>query len=431
MATTRDRQRFGAHPRSRRGDQALASVTAVQRLRRRLAVVPVGWMLLPLRLFLGATFVYAGLQKFADPNFFDPQSPTSIVAQLRATSHSSPIGSQLVQLIPHATLVGVGIAAAELAVGLGVLLGLWTRLAALGGALLALGFLLAVSWHSDPYYLGPDIVFLFAWTPLIIAGSGGVLAVDAAIRDRVRQENGLVAETVVPVYFETVQGLCGSYRSGWCERTNRRCDHRDCPVLGQARTMTDPPDVEKRAFIRTVTAAAAVAAGALVLGGGAAGIGRLVGGTDGEPDTASDAGGGIDASAGSPTTVGSPAPSEPGGGAAGTTTAPTLAPAAPAGGRLLGTASSVPTGGAATFIDAKTGDEVVVVQATAGTFTGFDGACTHDGCPVDYAAASHKLVCPCHGAEFDLAGRVQRGPARRPLSTVKVALAADGNLYRI
>lgn len=62
---------------------------------------------------------------------------------------------------------------------MGALLGLYTRAAAVGGMALALGFLLSVSWHSSPYYLGADIVFLFAWTPFAIAGAGGILALDA------------------------------------------------------------------------------------------------------------------------------------------------------------------------------------------------------------------------------------------------------------
>jgi len=42
---------------------------------------------------------------------------------------------------------------------------------------------LTVSFHSAPYYTGADIVFAFAWTPLLLAGSGSVLSLDAAIKD--------------------------------------------------------------------------------------------------------------------------------------------------------------------------------------------------------------------------------------------------------
>lgn len=74
---------------------------------------------------------------------------------------------------PHCTLrtpVRLVIAFAELAAGLRTLLGLFGRTAVFRG--LALTFFLVVSFHHRPYYYGPDIVFLFAWTPLAISGSG-------------------------------------------------------------------------------------------------------------------------------------------------------------------------------------------------------------------------------------------------------------------
>jgi thiosulfate dehydrogenase (quinone) large subunit len=136
-------------------------------------------VLLPLRLFLGATFTFAGLQKLADPRFFDSRSSASIQAQLQAAAARSPISGALSTLQHHAVAVGLAIAFAELAVGIGTLLGLYARAAAVGGIALAVGFLFSVSWHSSPYYLGSDVVFLFAWTPLAIGGAGGVLALDA------------------------------------------------------------------------------------------------------------------------------------------------------------------------------------------------------------------------------------------------------------
>jgi len=143
-----------------------------------------GWVLLPQRLFLGATFTFAGLQKLADPNFFDAKVPTSFQGQLSLFRVSSPIGPLLGPIASHAVLFGVLIALAEVAVGLGTLLGLWTRLAALGGALLSLSFLLTVSWGTRPYYYGSDIVFLVAWLPLIWVGAAAVLSLDAALAER-------------------------------------------------------------------------------------------------------------------------------------------------------------------------------------------------------------------------------------------------------
>ena len=50
------------------------------------------YAILPLRLFLGVTFLYAGLQKIADPGFLQPGSTTYIGAQLNGfvTTRRSP-----------------------------------------------------------------------------------------------------------------------------------------------------------------------------------------------------------------------------------------------------------------------------------------------------------------------------------------------------
>ena len=45
-----------------------------------------------------------------------------------------------------------------------------------------------------------------------------------------------------------------------------------------------------------------------------------------------------------------------------------------------------------------------------------DLKCTHKGCIVE--EKDGKYVCPCHGAEFDLEGRVIKGPAKRDLEAL-------------
>ena len=50
-----------------------------------------GRVLLPLRAFLGFTFCFAGLQKLANPGFFDAANPASIQSQLAGAARLSPI----------------------------------------------------------------------------------------------------------------------------------------------------------------------------------------------------------------------------------------------------------------------------------------------------------------------------------------------------
>src|SRR3954465_2487549 len=113
-----------------------------------------GVVLLPLRLFLGITFTFAGLQKLADPHFFDASRPTSIQGQLASFKAASPISFLLGPISHHAVAFGVLTAIAELGVGIGTLLGLWSRAAALVGAALSFSFFLTVSWKTRPYYYG-------------------------------------------------------------------------------------------------------------------------------------------------------------------------------------------------------------------------------------------------------------------------------------
>jgi thiosulfate dehydrogenase [quinone] large subunit len=77
-------------------------------------------------------------------------------------------------------VVALLISFGELAVGLGTFVGLFGRVAATGGMLLSLSFFLTVSFHDSPYYYGADIVFLFAWTPFLLGGSGE-LSLDALL----------------------------------------------------------------------------------------------------------------------------------------------------------------------------------------------------------------------------------------------------------
>lgn len=52
--------------------------------------------------------------------------------------------------------------------------------------------------------------------------------------------------------------------------------------------------------------------------------------------------------------------------------------------------------------------------------------CTHQGCEVNPNA--YSLVCPCHGSEFDTAGKVLNPPAEEPLISYQVT-QDDKNYY--
>lgn len=146
-----------------------------------------------LRLFLGVTFTFAALQKLANPAFFRASASGSFAAQLNGAVLTSPLHHLLDFALHAPTLIASLIALGELAVGLGTLAGLFGRFAALGGMALSLSFFLTVSYNDSPYYYGADIVFLFAWTPFVLAGPGA-LSLDAWIHDHVARRAGAEPE---------------------------------------------------------------------------------------------------------------------------------------------------------------------------------------------------------------------------------------------
>ncbi|POX62263.1 hypothetical protein C3492_18655 [Streptomyces sp. Ru62] len=147
------------------------------------------YALLPLRVFLGITFVYAGLDKLTDSAFLKSGGTGSIGDTMRAARDSAAIPALVDLALKSPVGFGYAMALGELAVGIGILLGLFGRLAALGGALISLSLWLTVSWATTPYYYGNDLAYLMAWLPLVLAGTP-YLSVDAVWRARRRLTGG-------------------------------------------------------------------------------------------------------------------------------------------------------------------------------------------------------------------------------------------------
>jgi len=376
-----------------------------------------GWAVLPLRAFLGVTFFYAGLQKLSNPNFFDANSSSSIQAQMIAAIRVSPLHALLGHLLQFATPIGITIAIGEIAVGLGTMLGLWTRIAAFGGMVISLSLFLTVSFHSAPYYTGADIVYLFAWAPLLIAGSGHVLSLDGRITRRASEEAGRGDPTPYALSFAGIQDFCGNYQNGRCAaQQGAPCAPHGCPVLDGGHSSLlerrSLDEVDRRTVVIGSAAAAVAGVAGLAVAGATVGIGRAVGGSPKASSATGTFGGGT-ASTTSPTTT-------PG---ATTTSGPTPT------GTLLGESSTVPVGGAATFT-APNGDPGIVLQPVKGQFLAYDAICPHAGCTVAYSKGASLMVCPCHGSEFKVSnGDVITGPAPTGLTKYTITESSDGKLY--
>jgi Rieske Fe-S protein len=56
-----------------------------------------------------------------------------------------------------------------------------------------------------------------------------------------------------------------------------------------------------------------------------------------------------------------------------------------------------------------------VVKTPDNKVLAFGPQCTHLACAYHWEMSSGKFVCPCHGSEFSIDGKVLMGPAARPL----------------
>jgi thiosulfate dehydrogenase (quinone) large subunit len=307
--------------------------------------------LMPLRLFLGGTFVYAGIQKLSDPGFLNSDAPTYVGTQLHGFADGTPGGILLEPAISNAELAGVAVALIEIAIGVLVLLGFLTRLAAAGGLALNLLLFLTASWHTTPYFLGSDIVFVFAWLPLVLNGADG----QPTIRDLLTRRS---------------IGLRPAYVRG---------HEIAVPQLQRGRPLS------RRALLAHVLGLAGL------LTAGAAAASTLARGS-------------FEATA-------QARPRRRGAGAT---------PGASPGTADLGPARALAPGQSLPYADPATGDPAIVVRATDGELFALSAVCTHAGCELAYSRGA--LACPCHGSTFDIrTGVPERGPARRPLPTARVA----------
>ncbi len=89
---------------------------------------------------------------------------------------------------------------------------------------------------------------------------------------------------------------------------------------------------------------------------------------------------------------------------------------------LIVKAADFPVGSTMPFT-ANDGNPAILFRTKAGVFA-YSAVCTHQGCTVAYAALSHSMNCPCHGAKFDsTSGAVLAGPAQTPLPKISVAIS--------
>ena len=336
--------------------------------------------LFPLRLFLGLTFVYAGIQKLSDPGFLHAGAPTYIGTQLEGFASGTPGGFILKAFaIPIPVEAGIGVALAEITIGLLATTGLYTRIAAACG--LGLNFLLflTASWHTTPYFLGPDLVFSFAWLPFVLAGAEGQPALDNVVD-----------------------------RPAVAQRTRLRPAELDPGDAGAL----DPGSTRRTLLVELGAAAAAIAGVSLLVKGGYSAPPRSF--AQSSPSGTGSGGG---------------AAAAKGGGEAGGARSGGSRTQVPSNAVELGPAKRLPSNSAATYSDPTDGSPDIVIRESDGSIKAFSAVCTHAGCTVGYEGGT--IVCPCHGGEYSAeTGEVIAGPPPAPLAPRRV-LEANGKIYAL
>jgi thiosulfate dehydrogenase [quinone] large subunit len=391
-------------------------------------------VLLPLRLFLGVTFMYAGTQKLTDPQYFRLGAPGYVGRQIAAFAVGSPLHGFLTSVaLPHAALFGLLVAWGELGIGLGTLVGWWLRPASFFGLLISAIFFLSATWRVHPYFYGSDIVFAFGWLTLMLAGAEGTggLALDVwlapplierfVLRERRAGMSRCLAlvlglaptrlapfakvddhtgATVVPGAPRSARPAIATGTRGHTRRVRRSGRHTQSSARHRA---------SRREFLWGL---ASGVAGTVLVGL----FGRLMDGDGASPETTM-----TPISGTAPTATASSA--SPATTAAGSTPASAATPIAQVG--------IVPNNSAVSFTIPTSGDPGVLVRLGNGKFVAFDATCTHAGCPVQYDSGSGLLICPCHGAAFDPThgAAVVQGPAGDPLSSVPIQVdTQSGNI---
>lgn len=353
--------------------------------------------LLPLRAVFGATFLYAGLNKLLDPAFLQASGRTSIGSQMAGWVHLSPIGGLVQLALPYAVPIGLVMALAEVAIGLGALLGLAYRLAVLGGMLLSTLFLLTASWAVRPFYLGNDLPYALGWATLLFAGSGGVLALDDVLARRFAAASGKAA---------------------------RGASLPPGASLPRGAVLEAPASPERRAILMAGLLGAlalSVATVSTIVEAALGHRGGLTGGPGSSPSP-------------EPTTIAVGSPSPAPSAIPSPTPAPTPIPAPSSSpGKLLARIADVTTSHPVVFQDPFTSDPGVLLKLKDGRFVAYDAVCTHAGCTVEFEVATGYLVCPCHAAIFDPArdAKAIDGPTFQPLMAFPIVVDTTAGTIRL
>jgi len=74
-------------------------------------------------------------------------------------------------------------------------------------------------------------------------------------------------------------------------------------------------------------------------------------------------------------------------------------------------------------------DETMLIRTSQTEFTAVNLICRHKGCTVE--KEGEKFVCPCHGSEYTITGKVTQGPAKGDLKVFETIFESDKGVITI
>ena len=87
----------------------------------------------------------------------------------------------------------------------------------------------------------------------------------------------------------------------------------------------------------------------------------------------------------------------------------------------IGTAENYPIGSRSLIADVP-----ALLTHNQSGFSAVSMVCTHLGCTVQQK--DNGFACPCHGSRYDASGNVLRGPAQKPLRSLRIEITSDQHL---
>ncbi|QHS16590.1 DoxX family protein [Halopenitus persicus] len=150
------------------------------------------WFILALRLMMGLAFLQSGVDKVLSGSF-----SAAGYLQNAPPSNGSPVADLFVAMgnTPwFVDFVNVAVPWGEVLIGLGLIVGFLTRLAAFWGAFMMLLFYLG-NWEISHGYINGDFAYMLVFLSVAAFGAGRILGLDAYV-----ENYDLGGETLVERY---------------------------------------------------------------------------------------------------------------------------------------------------------------------------------------------------------------------------------------